>query len=326
MAIEIVAIAADVLHPLLLASALLTGKAIGIPDLQPSLPPARQLLSQEPAVAIDATTRARLATLADLAAAQQLDRRSYGDIVQAIAEALRGTPYAAGLLDAADTETLVATLDRFDCVLFVEAVLAVARGVATRDLSPSRFATTLADLRYRDGTLDGYCSRLHYFSEWIDNNSQRHHVIDLTHALGGIASNHPLDFMSRHRSRYKQLRNPATYTCLKAVEARLANLPRAYIPTHRLPAIAAQVRAGDIIAIATAVPGLDVTHTGIAYRTRDGRLGLIHASPSGSVTIAPDLQAYVQRVPQAIGVTIARPIDPRQPPAMPVPTAPDRKP
>jgi len=57
---------------------------------------------------------------------------------------------------------------------------------------------------------------------------------------------------------------------------------------------------------------LDVTHTGFVYRISEEQIGFIHASPVGKVTIAKDLQAYVNNVDRSIGITIARPIDPRQ--------------
>jgi hypothetical protein len=78
-----------------------------------------------------------------------------------------------------------------------------------------------------------------------------------------------------------------------------------YIPTDQIQSHYAELQAGDIIAIATSVPGLDVTHTGFVYRSSQG-LGLIHAAPSG-VKISADLQTYVSRVEAAIGIIVVRP-------------------
>jgi hypothetical protein len=67
------------------------------------------------------------------------------------------------------------------------------------------------------------------------------------------------------------------------------------------------LKPGDIVAIATDLPGLDVTHTGFVYRNPDGSVGLIHAAPGSGVKISRDLQTYTERVEHAIGILVARP-------------------
>ena len=44
-------------------------------------------------------------------------------------------------------------------------------------------------------------------------------------------------------------------------------------------------------------------------------MGFIHASPAGQVTIARDLETYISKVDRAIGILIARPIDPQPTPS-----------
>ena len=68
-----------------------------------------------------------------------------------------------------------------------------------------------------------------------------------------------------------------------------------------------RLQAGDIVATATHIDGLDVTHTGLVYDNGDGTRGLLHASTSGGVKVSPDLQSYVQGVDSQIGIIVARP-------------------
>jgi hypothetical protein len=117
--------------------------------------------------------------------------------------------------------------------------------------------------------------------------------------------------MSTHRQHYPQLTNDKTYKSIRQREAKLDGVTVDYIPTYEIHRVYAKLQAGDIVAIATNIPGLDVTHTGLVYRYRDGSIGFIHASPVGEVTIAHDLETYVGRVENAIGIIVARPIDPR---------------
>lgn len=239
---------------------------------------------------------------------EQLTDRPLGEIMQAIGEQFIGTPYVAGLLDKSNQETLVVTLKGFDCVLFVETVLAIARGVAVQDYSYENFRDRIQEQRYRHGQLNGYCSRLHYFSDWIDDNQNRRIVYNLSNFLGGIPLNTTLNFMTENRQYYPQLANDSEYECILNQEAQLANLDIRYIPQDQIATIYPYLQPGDIIATATDIPGLDVTHTGLVYRFADGGIGFIHASPSGEVKISRDLQSYVQAVDGQIGIIVARPL------------------
>ncbi len=245
------------------------------------------------------------------AIAQQMHQRPMSEIMQAIADQFLGTAYKAGLLDQSKEETLVITLKQFDCVLFLETVLAIARGVAVQDYTYPTFVNHIRDQRYWNGEMDGYCSRLHYFSEWIFDNEKRGTVKNIGSELGGVPLNKKLNFMSTHRQSYPRLSDDATYQCIRQMEAKLDGVTVNYIPTNQIRRVYSQLQSGDIIAVATNIPGLDVTHTGLVYRTPEGNIGFIHASPIGKVTIAHDLHRYVSRVENAIGILVARPIDPR---------------
>lgn len=261
-------------------------------------------------------TSADLATfdqIVERAEADRLSQHPFGDIVQAIAAEFLGTPYRAGLLDSFERETLLTSLQAFDCVLFVETVLAIARNAALEDTSFESFAGHIQNQRYRDGDIDGYCSRLHYFSDWIADNQQRGNLRDIAADLGGMPLQTSLTFMSRHAEYYPQLANHAeNVRCIAEREAELTDLSLAYIPSDRIRAAYPQIQPGDIFALVTSIDGLDVTHTGLIYRTETGDIAAIHASPSGEVKISNDLQAYVQQVETAIGILLARPTDPRQ--------------
>ncbi|WP_246844057.1 DUF1460 domain-containing protein [Hydrocoleum sp. CS-953] len=243
---------------------------------------------------------------------QNLAEGSMAEIMQAIADYFIGTPYKAGLLDKSNQESLVITLDGFDCVLFVETVLAMARGIAMEDYSYLTFINNIRNQRYWKGKMDGYCSRLHYFSEWIADNQRRGNVRDIGVELGGERVKKQLFFMSKNRWNYPQIAsNDANYQCIVSMEDNISKLKINYIPYYKIRSIYGQLKPGDIIAVATEINGLDVTHTGLVYRNSDGNIGFIHASPAGKVTVAYDLERYIWNVESAIGILVARPVDPR---------------
>jgi hypothetical protein len=247
------------------------------------------------------------------AIANNLHQRPMSEIVQAIADQLLGSSYKAGLLDKSSREKLVISLEEFDCVLFVETVLALSRSIAVQDYSFQTFSDRVSELRYRNGSMDGYCSRLHYFSEWILDNQRRGSVQSVAQYMGGRPLNKNLNFMSSHWQSYPQITSSeANYWCIAAMEKNIGKIDIEYIPINRIDKAYSKLQSGDVIAIATAVSGLDTTHTGLVYRLQNGNIGLIHASPSGSVRISSDLQYFAANVEDAIGIMVVRPIDPRK--------------
>ncbi len=247
------------------------------------------------------------------AIANNLHQRPMSEIVQEIAEQLLDSTYKAGLLDSAGHEKLVVSLNEFDCVLFVETVLALSRRIAVQNYSFQAFSNSVQELRYRNGSMDGYCSRLHYFAEWIQDNQKRGLVQAVAQSMGGIPLNKTVNFMSKHWQSYPRIiSSEVNYQCITAMEKSIGRVGIEYIPTERIGDAYVKLQPGDIIAIATAIQGLDSTHTGFVYRMKNGNIGLIHASPSGSVRIASDLQNFVANVKDAIGIMVARPVDPRE--------------
>ena len=130
--------------------------------------------------------------------------------------------------------------------------------------------------------------------------------------LGGRRMTDTLDFMSTHRSDYEKFAtNDSLYACVQTMEqdvqARQQERPVHFVPQDSIRAVYDQLRAGDIVALATSIQGLDVTHTGLVYAHEDGGRGLLHASLSDGVVVSPDLQRYVQKIDHQIGIVVARP-------------------
>jgi hypothetical protein len=260
----------------------------------------------------DSATAARFAAALRYGRARADTAQSIGTLMQALGLHFRGRPYLEGTLDAPPTERLVVRLDGFDCVTFVETTLAMARGLLAADTTYAGFARRLAEQRYRDGAPPGYCSRLHYFTEWIADNADRGLVRRLDDTLGGRRLADSLNFMSTHRSSYDRFAtDDSLYACVQRMEdslyVRQRERPVRYVPQDSIRAVYDRLRAGDIVAVATSIDGLDVAHTGLVYAHADGGRGLLHASLSDGVVVSPDLQRYVQTIDHHIGIVIARP-------------------
>jgi len=259
----------------------------------------------------------------------------FGDLLARIGERFVGTPYQPHTLELGGPERLVINLEALDCVTFVENVLVLARlawsamrgsaATAGSDAAaslrttllddPDRFQAAYRDeltrIRYRGGELDGYASRLHYFSEWIADNEASGLVDAISRGLGGVADPSPIDFMSNHPDAYRQLADPDVLDEIARMEARLGQVERYYIPSETIDVAAAGIRDGDIIAATSTVAGLDIAHTGIAL-WRDGTLRLMHAPLVGShVQISEEsLAERITRLGGQDGIMVARPLPP----------------
>ena len=297
--------------PFLLVAALFwVGCQAEAPAPDAETPAVRPVALQTDVPDPDSTTERLFKDLMDYARAERLHERPLGEIMQAVGMRFLQTPYVAGMLDEPEKETLIVDLTGFDCVLFVEAALALARGIAVEDYSYETFAGHILDQRYRDGVLNGYCSRLHYFSDWIANNEARGTVRNITRELGGERLDKELTFMSKNRDKYPRFaEDDSLFQGIREMEARLANLEIFYIPQDRIAGVYDQLQAGDIIATATHLKGLDVTHSGLVYDDGQGGIGFLHASTNGGVKVSPDLQDYVQNNKVQIGIVVARAVE-----------------
>ena len=253
---------------------------------------------------------------------QRVDTLTLGDAMASIGRTFVGTDYVPGTLEADGPEGLVINFRGLDCVTFVENVFALSRfsrgdfgaGVdpeallADRGSAERAYEILLAEHRYRDGTLNGYPSRLHYFTDWIGDNERRGFVRDLTAELGGVEDGEPIDFMSTHTDAYRQLADPDNLRRVRLAETRLTSAGRAYLPEDRIAAAASDIQDGDIIAATSTVSGLDVAHTGLALWV-DGELRLLHAPLVGEAVQISEvpLADRVLRISGQDGIIVARP-------------------
>ena len=257
----------------------------------------------------DSVTRARFEEAMAFARQNDLAARPPGEVMQALGRRYLGRPYLVQPLDQTDDEQLVCRLDGFDCFTFDEAVIALARTVKEGRYSYDDYRRTTRELRYRDGEMS-YCSRLHYYTEFMHQAEEQGVLRNVTAELGGRRRpGFTYAFMGEHRDAYPQLaRSDSLYACIQAVEDRLnRTIEYRYIPQDSIRAVYNQLRAGDLIATATDIDGLDVTHTGLVYKAAD-TTGLLHASTTGEVKISPDLAEYVRGVDSQVGIIVARPV------------------
>jgi hypothetical protein len=245
------------------------------------------------------------------AASLNLQKQPIGSIVIEIAKSFIGTDYAADTLEASGEEHLVINLQTLDCVTFYENSLVLARCIKKNKLTFDDYKKELQFIRYRNGTINGYPSRLHYTSDYFYDNEQKDALKDITKAIGGVRFKKKINFMSKHIESYSKLKeNPEFIKEIQKIENKINSRSIYHIPKSKVKQAAAKISNGDILGITTNIDGLDCSHTGIAI-WQNKELHMIHApSPGKKVHISEvPLWKYLANVKKMVGVIVARPIE-----------------
>ncbi|HET6346014.1 MAG TPA: N-acetylmuramoyl-L-alanine amidase-like domain-containing protein, partial [Myxococcota bacterium] len=238
-------------------------------------------------------------------------KERFGDLITRAARVQLGKPYH----DAPSPpgpETLECHLGTFQCVSFVESSLALARCIWSKRPDAACFLAELTGLRYRDGQIDGYPSRLHYFEDWLADNARRGRLELITQALGGRPATQVSTYMTAHPDRFPALVDPNVRAAIAAMETRVTAMRPHVVERARVAAVERMLLDGDVVAITTVNEDILVSHTGFITRDPDGVVRLLHASSFRHQVVLSehDLAQYVLRRPERGGVMVARPLPP----------------
>jgi hypothetical protein len=223
-----------------------------------------------------------------------------------VTAALLNTPYVANTLEITEDTALVINFMGLDCVTFIETTISTVR---TLHLSENKdftaYSKNLEDLRYRAGKLQGYASRLHYTSEWMEANAQKG-LGTLVKGVNFEPKEFKLDFMSTHAESYPMLANSNHLAAIQEMEKRISP-DLFFLPKEKISLSENDLHHGDMIGIVTRIKGLDIAHTGFIYK-KNGVSYLLHASSANKkVEIsAMSLSDYLKKSKSQTGIVVFR--------------------
>ena len=231
-----------------------------------------------------------------------------GDLVVQIAKEFLGRPYIGGTLEVnVPDEILVVNTREVDCTTFVDQVLALSLTVLNGETDYAAFCRWLTALRYRNGVIDGYASRLHYFTDFVQENTEWLEPLPSANDKRYPLQEVTLSFMSTHPDSYLALKdNPTVLSLIREVESRYVSFPVRYIPKEKAN-LFSLLQEGDVVALLTTVKGLDVSHLGIVVKEQ-GEFRLLHASSvAGKVVVeSRSLSAMLSNRKSCPGVRVVR--------------------
>ena len=255
-----------------------------------------------------------LYTQADSARVEALLRENPGENdVLFYARKFIGVPYVAATLEKSDPEQLVVNLRQMDCTTLVETTLALTLTKRQQQTHFVDYCRNLMALRYWHGKMDGYLSRLHYFTWWMHDNINKQlveEVKDPAHFTTPITIKNA--YMTTHPDKYKFLKqHPEWVDSIAVLERKYNGADGCYLsetqtalPKQKLRSI----QSGDIIAIVTKKAGIDYSHLGFAVWGKDNRLHLLNASfiHHKVVEEPKTLRQYLKEHPSSVGIRVLR--------------------
>jgi cell wall-associated NlpC family hydrolase len=209
------------------------------------------------------------------------DDRSTAGRIDVISRHFLGRPYKPNpLIGTADTpEVFAASLDGFDCVTYIETVVALYRSFSVDD-----FTNWLRKIRYDRGLIQ-WARRNHYMTSWIRNNVRE-----------GIIS--PLSMPAVPTVSRERILN-----VVPGLSPRRTRLK--CVPKRSVLRLQQFLQTGDLIFFASTRKHLDVFHAGIIVR--DGKRVLMrHASRSKGFVVEQELSEFLKSNRMA-GVIVMRP-------------------
>ena len=222
-------------------------------------------------------------------------------------------PYVAHTLEVNDDEQLVINVEELDCTTLVETVTALTLCAYRKEFTYAAYQNNLRNMRYRDGVINGYPSRIHYFTDWIMSNQQAGIVSEIQQPNPPFTAVQTVkvSYMSEHPQSYKAMKAHPEYVAeIQEMEQRITGQKFRFIPKSEVKNTAAvreAVHDGDIIAITCNKSGLDIAHLGFAVWHKDG-LHLLNASQLHKKVVEEPmtLYQYLQKHPSHTGIRIIR--------------------
>jgi hypothetical protein len=234
-------------------------------------------------------------------------RKSMNDLTIEIGTWFLNTPYVEKTLELPGEEKLVVNLIGLDCTTYLETVVTLARLAKEGNLNFEAYETELEKLRYREGTNQGYPSRLHYFSDWMYQNEEKGILKDISKEIGGSTYENSPSFMTSNPKFYPQLISQQYINELKVTESEIQTRSYYYLPKAEIRTHEGKIKSGDLIAITTPMTNLDIVHVGFAIE-KEGRIHLLHASStSKKVEISEKpLSDYLMANKSQSGIMVGR--------------------
>jgi len=223
-----------------------------------------------------------------------------------------GRPYGGDATGLKPWQTLVAT-NKLNCVTIIElfwGLACVNHEMYSKKLKYTdgqifdRFLFYLREFRYYEGANCEYADRTHYFTDALRHLEMKGKMFNVACA-NGISCKKNISYISSNYKKFSDIKN---WPRIKSIEKDMSAAQTMFYPLEDICNYNELAKTGDIVALATNVPGLDVSHCGIVTE-RDGIVYFSHASSvKKKVVFEENLEHYLRKRDSITGIYVFRPI------------------
>lgn len=209
-----------------------------------------------------------------------------------------GAPYLSNRLSKSNPEKVYYSFVDFDCVTYVENVLALYNSKGNY----IKFKENLIKIRYNDSI--SYESRNHYLTSGLEKLIKLNFLTPINSQFNSKSIQKDISFLSKHVIN-KYIDN---FKLIK-IEKSISNRPIYYFDSIKKYDLDTLIQNGDVIAFISSRNDLDFKHIGFVYNKNDKKY-ILHASQEKKIVCISDLtiDQYLLKNKKITGFQIYRPI------------------
>jgi len=208
-----------------------------------------------------------------------------------------GAPYLANRLSKSNPEKVYFSFTDFDCVTYVENVLALYHSKGNH----LQFSENLIKIRYNDSI--SYENRNHYLTSGLDKMVKLNFLTPINNSFNSKSVFKKINYLSEHLNN-KNIDNNK----LKEIENIISNRPIYYFDSMNDYDTNNLIQNGDVIAFVSSRNDLDFKHVGFVY-FKNNKKYILHASQEKKVVCISDvtIDQYLLKNKKIKGFQIYRP-------------------
>jgi len=237
----------------------------------------------------------------------------YVDFFEKNIHFFKDIPYGAGASNSVGIDKTLVCTSPLNCVTFIEMFWAICYTKyqlsqlnlkLTQNQIFNLFLKNLNFIKYYDGLNCELHDRIHYFTDALYQLESKG-LLENISAYNGEPIHKKIHYISGNKKQWAAIKN---WTKIKIIEENMTQRPRFYYPLNRIEDYKLYAKTGDIVALATDVPGLDVSHCGYITYRNDSLLFSHASSVKKKVVIEEDLCNYLTKRTSITGIYVYRPL------------------
>lgn len=225
----------------------------------------------------------------------------------------KDVPYGAGASNNVSFDKTLVCTSPLNCVTIIEMFWAICYTqyqlsqlnlTLTQNQIFNLFLKNLNFIKYYDGFNCELHDRIHYFTDALFQLESKG-LLENIGAYNGEPIDKKIHFISGNKKQWSAIKN---WIKIKVIEESMSSRPRYFYPLDRMEDYKLYAKTGDIVALATDVAGLDVSHCGYITFRNDSLLFSHASSVKKKVVIEEDLCNYLSKRTSITGIYVYRPL------------------